>query len=104
MLKVTSACAMGKHSYVVVETTALLQSRHGMGAVRTLHRDVLPTLGVRFPEPELHARAATALMAADRRGVSLVDWVSFEMMRDERITDAFAFDDDFAEQGFHLLP
>ncbi len=36
--------------------------------------------------------------------LSLVDWTSFEMMRDEHLTDAFAFDRHFAEQGFVLRP
>jgi predicted nucleic acid-binding protein len=92
------------HSYVIVETTALVQSRQGMEAVRALHHDILPILAVRFPDADLHGRAATALIAAGRRRVSLVDWVSFEMMREERIAEAFALDDDFTEQGFRLRP
>jgi predicted nucleic acid-binding protein len=35
---------------------------------------------------------------------SLTDAVTFEMMRAERITHAFAFDQDFVTAGFSLLP
>lgn len=39
---------------------------------------------------------------ADQR-LSLVDAVSFEVMRDERITHAFAFDHHFELAGYHLM-
>ncbi len=34
---------------------------------------------------------------------SLTDAVSFELMRTQRITTAFAFDDDFVTAGYSLL-
>lgn len=91
------------HSAVVVETTALVQRRLGMPAVRALHDDVLPVLTVHWIEAELHARAVSALLAAARRDVSLVDWMSFELMRERGIEEAFAYDDDFEAQGFTLI-
>lgn len=39
---------------------------------------------------------------ADQR-FSLTDAVTFELMREERVTRAFAFDRDFATAGFELL-
>ncbi len=39
-----------------------------------------------------------------RRDVSLVDRVSFEVMRRRRIDGAFAFDRDFADHGFTTIP
>ncbi len=46
----------------------------------------------------------TALIAAGNRSLSLVDWTSFELMRDEGLNQAFAFDDVFNRQGFkHAL-
>jgi predicted nucleic acid-binding protein len=88
------------HSSVVLETSALVQSRIGMRAVRDLYDVVLPAMSVRWVDEWLHTRAVTALLAADRRKVSLVDWTSFELMRSEGIDQAFAFDDDFVAQGF----
>jgi predicted nucleic acid-binding protein len=91
------------HHGVLVETTALVQRRLGMAAVRDLHHALVPTLSVRWIDAVLHRTAMTALLAAGRRDLSLVDWTSFEMMREERLSDAFAFDADFTAQGFHLV-
>ena len=51
-----------------------------------------------------HDRAVAAYLAGLRSGVSLVDQVSFEVMRDEVIDTAFAFDDDFVDEGFRVAP
>lgn len=90
------------HSYVVVETTALVQRRLGMDAVRALADDLLPALETTWVDEELHSAAVSALLAAASRDVSLVDWTSFELMRRRSIGTAFAFDDDFTAQGFTL--
>ena len=99
-----TALVLRTHSYVVLETAALVQARLGMPAVAVLHREVFPALSVRWVDQPLHAQAATSLLAANRRKVSLVDWTSFELMREEHVSEAFAFDDHFAEQGFTLRP
>jgi predicted nucleic acid-binding protein len=99
-----AGAALRTHSYVVVETAAIVQRRIGMDAALTLHRDVMPILSVRFVDRELHHEATTSLLAAGRRKVSLVDWASFAVMRNENLTEAFAFDRHFAEQGFSLRP
>ena len=49
---------------------------------------------------DLHDQARTAFLRESRRGLSLVDCLSFSVMRAERIRHAFAFDPDFDEQGF----
>jgi predicted nucleic acid-binding protein len=92
------------HDYVVVETSALVQRRLGMSTARRLHERVLPAVDVATVAREVRDAAVAALLAADRRGVSLVDWVSFEMMRRRELDLAFAFDEDFARQGFRLAP
>lgn len=91
------------HSYVLVETVALVQRRLGVDAVADLHHRLVPQLSVRPVDAGLHDSAMTALLAAARRPVSLVDWVSFVMMRQESIEEAFTFDGDFADQGFRVL-
>lgn len=45
-----------------------------------------------------------ALLAPNRREVSLVDCVSFAIMRQRAMTRAFTLDAHFAEQGFECAP
>ena len=91
------------HSYVVVESVAILQNRLGMAAVRRLVDDLLPAFDVRFVTPELHGTAVAALLASGSPDVSLVDRVSFEFMRGAGMTDALAFDRHFEQAGFALV-
>jgi uncharacterized protein len=97
-------CQPITHSSVIVEITALVQRRLGMAAVRHLHDNFLELLTTVWVDAELNQRAMTALLAANRRTVSLVDWTSFEVMRMRSIDDVFAFDDDFVDQGFTRWP
>lgn len=89
---------------MVVETAAVVQRRFGIEAVRDFLSVFVPVLTVELVDLELHAAAVTGLLAAGRRDVSLVDWVSFELMRREGIETAFAFDRDFGAQGFETVP
>jgi predicted nucleic acid-binding protein len=95
---------VGTHNYVVLETAAVVQRRLGTAAVRELHDVLLLPLTVVWVDRELHQAGVAALLAAGARRVSLVDHVSFELMHRERIETAFAFDRDFATQGFSLIP
>lgn len=92
------------HEHVVVETISLVQRRLGMGALRRFVDDLLPLVDIEWVDPALHAEAREALLAGGQRGVSLVDWMSFLVMRRRGVATAFAFDDDFAAQGFTTLP
>ncbi|HYT80307.1 MAG TPA: PIN domain-containing protein [Actinomycetota bacterium] len=92
------------HNYVVVESASLIHRRLGPEAVRILLEDILAPLPVVFVDEQLHRLATSAFLAAVRRRPSLVDWVSFELMRREGIRRAFAFDRDFHAQGFETIP
>jgi predicted nucleic acid-binding protein len=92
------------HEYVLVETTSLVQRRLGIAAVRRFVDEFLPLVEVAWIDVALHAEAREALLAADRRTVSLVDWTSFLVMRRNGVRRAFTFDADFAAQGFEVLP
>ncbi len=96
--------ALLTHEYVLVETTSLAQRRLGLRAVRSLADDLLPLLEVAWVDQPLHAEARQAMLAAGRRTVSLVDWVSFLVMRRHGVRRAFTFDQDFAVEGFEVLP
>lgn len=96
---------LATHSYVIVESCALVQRRLGPEAVRVLLDAFIPSLSVLYVDEDFHQRAAAAYLAAvSRRGVSFVDRVSFEMMRHLALDAAFAFDDDFEAEGFQTVP
>ena len=87
-------------NYVVVETTALLQARLGMLAVRCFADALLLPVEMFFVDNGTHARAVAAHRTAGRPRLSLVDCASFEVMRRLGQEEAFAFDDHFTQQGF----
>ena len=91
-------------NYIVLESFALIQSRLGMDAVRAFHDEVLPAVRLEWVSPDDHDSGAQAVLAANIRSLSLVDCTSFALMRRLRIRSAFAFDTDFAAQGFQVLP
>lgn len=90
-------------NYVLLETTALLQRRLGMGALQDFQNVVLPFVTVVWVDAALHQAGITAVLTANRRQLSLVDCISFIICRRQQIQDVFAFDPHFAEQGFNLL-
>ena len=92
------------HNYVVVESYALVQKRLGMEAIRGLESALLPLCTVHWVHLSQHQAAVQTMLAASRRSLSLVDCTSFVVMGESGITDAFEFDQHFAEQGFRLLP
>ena len=91
-------------NYILVETFALVQHRLGMDAVRIFQEDILPLINIEWVDAATHKSGVSALLAASRRKLSLVDCVSFETMRNSGIKTAFAFDRHFAEQGFTCIP
>jgi predicted nucleic acid-binding protein len=91
-------------NYVLLETTALLQHRIGLAAVRDLDARIVPLLRIHWIGEDLHRQAVERLLHSDRRELSLVDWVSFTVMDGEGIREAFALDPDFEAQGYRLVP
>jgi predicted nucleic acid-binding protein len=94
--------ALLTHTYVVLETSALVQRRLGMAAVDQLHDGLLPVALLATIDRATHRRAVSGWRRAGNRRLSLVDVTSFTIMRDEGITMALAFDDDFVGAGFTL--
>lgn len=91
-------------NYVLVESFALVQRRLGLEPLRAPADTLVPMLRPIRVDEGLHAAALAALLAANRRRLSLVDCTSFELMRRHGLTDALALDDDFSRQGFRLIP
>jgi len=91
-------------SFVIVETMALLQHRIGLSAARDFDEAILPVVRAHWVDEPLYRLGTERLWREDRRQLSLVDSVSFEFMKLEGITTAFAVDPHFGEAGFDLLP
>jgi len=87
-------------NYVLVEACAVLQLRLGAASMRKLVRQILEPVALEWVTRDDHERAVDALLVADRRNLSLVDCVSFEVMRRLDVRECLAFDQHFAEQGF----
>ena len=87
-------------NYVIVETDALVRRRLGLAPARRLHDDVLPLAHVHWITEPTHAAAVAAALAGGRRGPSLVDCASFEVIRALAIDFVFAYDDHFDERGY----
>ena len=90
------------HNYVLVETFALLQRRMGPLAALRASED-LHRLEVVWVDRDLHGEAIGRLSRKRRRHASLVDEISFLVMRHRGIDTAFAFASDFAREGFKTL-
>ena len=87
-------------NYVVVETIALAQRRLGIHAVRTLIDEMLPMIDTMWVTDADHSTGLSLLLMAARRHLSLVDCVSFTVMRRMGIRDYLGLDPHFEEQGF----
>lgn len=91
-------------NYVVVETSALLHSRHGLGAVARFVGDLLSVVLVQWVEPAAHASAMSALLSGSaNRGPSFVDCTSLQIIRGEKIDTVFAYDRHFERREFTLI-
>jgi len=101
---ITSGSAIFTSNYVILETTALLQHRFGIEALRLFESELLPVIEIAWVDEAIHKQGMSTLLAANRRDLSLVDCTSFEMMRHRDMDRAFTFDLHFSEQGFEVIP
>jgi predicted nucleic acid-binding protein len=101
---VTEDARLVTTNYVLVETSALFQRRLGLPALRAFHEDVVPLLNVQWIGEQMHVAGFEAVLAAARKKLSVVDCVSFQIMRQQGVHTAFCFDNHFREQGFDVLP
>jgi predicted nucleic acid-binding protein len=92
------------HNYVMLETCALVQRRLGIDALQSIVDEIAQPISTLFVDEDLHRTAVATVLGARRRDVSLVDRVSFEVMRRLGVDSAFAFDSHFTQFGFRSLP
>lgn len=100
---ISSEAILVSNNYVVLESFAVIQRRLGMESVRAFNEDILPLINIEWVNAETHRSGVGAFFAATRRKLSLVDCVSFEIMRTLGIKTVFAFDPHFTEQGFKCI-
>ena len=93
-----SAEELVTHNYIEVESLALVRRRLGSTAALELIDGIFPAMHTIWVDEPLHRVAIAAHRGS--ASVSLVDQVSFEVMRREGIVTAFVFNSDFEVQGF----
>lgn len=81
--------ALLTNNYVLLETSALLQHRIGLAALRAFHEDVLPLLTIDWVSEERHKAAVEAVLTANRNKLSIVDCTSFQTMRERAVRAVF---------------
>jgi predicted nucleic acid-binding protein len=90
------------HNYVLVESMALLQARLGRIAAMKLAKDST-AFAIEWVDQDLHALGIGELERSKARHVSLVDHISFLVMRRRQLAVAFAFDAGFTSAGFAIF-
>jgi len=89
-------------SFVLIETTALLQRRVGLESVRDFNTRILPLFHIIWSDKEWYARGIQRLFLHGQKDISLVDCLSFEIMETYDISLAFSFDKQFWKMGFTM--
>ena len=91
-------------NYVLIETIALSHARLGTPAVERYLSDIIPVVEVVWADVNSHIAAVTAMLAhPGKSGPSLVDCMSFEVIRERRISDVFTYDRHFDGHGFTVI-
>jgi predicted nucleic acid-binding protein len=85
-----------------LESISLLQARLGLSVAVTFANESAAFL-IDWVDKDLHAAGVLELEKSGKRHVSLVDQISFLVMKRRNVTTAFAFDLDFKTQGFRLF-
>jgi uncharacterized protein len=84
-----------------MESAALLQARLGLQSALFFLRDAR-TFDMEWVDLALHQEAVKELEKTGKRGISLVDCMSFGVMRRRSVQRVLAFDPDFHDQGFTI--
>ncbi len=101
-LLLKQGCSLHTSDWVVAETLALLANRVGKEEAVSAGRWILGTSSVRVHAVGEGLDEAWGLYQDLAGRVGLVDCGSFVTMRSQGLARAFAFDEDFAAQGFVL--
>ena len=89
------------HNYVVLVSAALMQRRLGLDAALTFLKDTR-LLKIHWITQEDHTEAVDLLEQRGKRNLSLVDCMSFVVMKQHSVTTALVYDSDFQAEGFGM--
>ena len=89
------------HNYIHIEADQLVRRRLGAAAAARLLEELLPAIETIWIDEQVHREAVDAV-AGLGRAASLVDHVSFIVMRNQGADTALAFDADFDRAGLRL--
>jgi predicted nucleic acid-binding protein len=92
---------------VFVDTSALfavLESDDAHHAAAGATWKELLERGARAPHYKLRIAGSRSIPKQNRLGLSIVDCVSFQAMREHGVHTAFCIDRHFREQGFETIP
>ncbi len=89
------------HNYVLVESAALLQARLGLQPALLFLKES-KAFDIEWVDLPLHQEAVKELEGIGKKGISLVDCMSFVVMRRRGVQKVLAFDPDFRVQGFTI--
>jgi len=92
-------------TFIVNETATLLQTRGFLSTALEFLSRIRAEPGIRIVhiDPVLQAEAWELLARHGSSGANLTDCASFAVMRSQRITRAFSFDEHFRAAGFQIL-
>jgi hypothetical protein len=89
------------HNYVLLEAFTLLQARLGLSVAGKFARDCA-AFEIVWVDAVLHDAAIRESKKLGKRAVSLVDNISFLVMKRRNVATAFAFDAHFKSAGFRI--
>jgi predicted nucleic acid-binding protein len=93
-------------SYILDEILTLIRSRLGIPASIAFSKRIRKSQIVRIlsVSAETEGKALNLFEEYDDKTFSFTDCVSFVVMRDMNIQEAFAFDQHFSQMGFQTVP
>jgi predicted nucleic acid-binding protein len=93
-------------NYVMTETITLIRRRLGLDNAASFAASISTSKEVRlfWIEPVHHSEAWELMVARTDKDWSSTDCTSSGVIRALNILDAFAFDEDFGQAGFTILP
>jgi predicted nucleic acid-binding protein len=89
------------HNYILLESATLLESRLGLRPALTFLKDAR-VFDTEWVDLALHQEAMNEFEKNGGRGISLIDCMSFVVMRRRGVKKILTYDTNFRDQGFTI--